>query len=393
MNSVKSGTALVFSRAIRRAIFSFAVIFPATIPVSAYAGDGHSAAVVKRGQFAGDLFVSGSTVDVDAAVAGDVLAAGGRVALAGSAGGDVFAIGGRVDIATRAGRNVVVGAGTVSVDGPVGSKLLAAGGRVRLSRGARIDRDAHLAGGSIDIAGSIQGDVVAAGGRIVLTGAIAGDFSTYGRSVIVGPGAVIGGNLTHYGPEAPAISPDAHIDGEIVHNARVSGLGESRLHPPSRGGRLAGFVLGFLVLGAALYLWAPRFVEATATALRAKPWRSLGWGFLAMFGLPLAALLLLISVVGIPLAIALIGIYLALMLMALAMFGFALSDWAAQRWWPTTTAARLPRLTLFAGALVATGLVGWIPGIGRFGIFLAVVAGLGASCLRLNRMMRRTPED
>jgi hypothetical protein len=81
-----------------------------------------------------------------------------------------------------------------------------------------------------------------------------------------------------------------------------------------------------LVLGLLLVWLAPRAPEAAFAAASTSPGATIGWGLLLFLGLPILAVIALVTLVGIPLGVALL-----LALLPLYAIGYTTSAWLLGR--------------------------------------------------------------
>ena len=64
-----------------------------------------------------------------------------------------------------------------------------------------------------------------------------------------------------------------------------------------------------LALGIILIVLAPRRMLAVTNAIRNQPWPSLGWGAVLLFATPIAALIVCMTVVGVPIGLIGLALY------------------------------------------------------------------------------------
>jgi hypothetical protein len=182
-------------------------------------------------------------------------------------------------------------------------------GRIRVSNDDRV-----AVGGSVRVRAeeAVQGDVVAVGGRVDVYGTVTGDVVAVGGGVHLWDGAVVEGDAVSVGGRVQ-VDNDASLCGERI-SINV-GLGHlfsgdgllpmGRYETPSFAGPLQSLVwMAVLVLfAAAFYAVAGRRVEVMSRRIEEEPGRSFLIGFLGSLASPIAvggaALLLLISIVGI----------------------------------------------------------------------------------------------
>lgn len=206
------------------------------------------------------------------------------------------------------------------------------------AREAAEDSDAHSSGRDRVVAGDVTlgpgehvRDLVAIHGNAKLgPGARAREVTAFGGSVDVGPGAIvereataIGGNV-HVAPGARVGKAATAVDGKVtvdpgafVHSKEsatvvlppipgIPGLPGAPPPPAAERHHLHFFSLGWLLVEYAVYfalglivmsLW-PRRLERIVQAVRLTPARSTAVGLLGLVAIPLLAVLLAITVIG-----------------------------------------------------------------------------------------------
>ena len=151
--------------------------------------------------------------------------------------------------------------------------------------------------------------------------------------------------------------------------------------------------LSLLVVGAIMILAFPDFSAAAALTVRSDAWKSLGLGFALLLCVPVGAVLLMITVVGVPLGMLLLFFYPVMLLLGYltgALFlGDRVATWIAKRRGVVVKPGW--RYIALALALVALLLVSKIPFAGIVVLFLVLLVGLGAFWLRAYRGYAKKP--
>ena len=339
----------------------------------------------------GDLFVAASEVTVDAPVAGDLFAVGGRIAVEAPVEGDVLMMGGQLRLRAAAARSVYAGGGQVELEGAVGRNLRVAGGQVTLARDARVAGNASVAGGQLRLFGAVDGQVQVAGGRVLIDGPVAGDVVAAAGALALGPNARIQGRLHYRSGDSLDLDPAAQVLGGI-ERLPMPPHGDERwdrdMPRPDDGPGIAGWLVGVLgwgLLAAVLLAVWPGVTAAVSDTLRGRAGRSLLLGFALLVCVPVAVLLLAITLVGLPLALLALAAYLALLPLGYVLTAIGLGDWALRRWRAGTAAGRGPRIAAACLAVLALAGLRALPFVGGAVALLAVLAGLGAIVLRATR--------
>ena len=226
--------------------------------------------------------------------------------------------------------------------------------------------DVVVIDGDVTVRGTVTGDVVVVDGAVTIRGTVAGNVVAVSGQATLGRRGRIAGDLI-YGDEKPIQAPGSQVSGDVekvdVGNASVVGAI----------GVWVALVASMFLLGMLLLLLAPRAAEAVARTARSKALVCGLVGLLAFFLLPVIAIAVCFTIIGIPLGI-------VLLLLVLPLYAIAY----------VTTALVLGRLILkksrivaFLVGLVILGLLTLIPIAGGVIGFLAIVFGLGALIMSL----------
>jgi cytoskeletal protein CcmA (bactofilin family) len=319
----------------------------------------------------GDLIAAGGNLDVDAPVSGDAIVAGGNVRLSAAVGQDVYAAGGRIAVDAPIGHNLRIGAGQVDL-GPKGS----------------VAGNVSIAGGQVTLRGPVKGVVQVGGGRVLIDGPVQGDVLAGAGQIELGPNARLAGALRYRSGNELRRDPAAQVAG-AVERMSLPGIGrdgsarsERIARAPFGGGAAWLWTLGLMVLAAVLVGGLPLSSRLVAQAWRARPGQSLLFGFIALVCIPVAALILLVSIIGIPLALLTLLLYGVLLLVGYVASGVALGEWALTRLRADAAGRTGWRIAAAMLAVLALALLGAVPYVGAVVALFAVLAGIGAIVLR-----------
>lgn len=296
----------------------------------------------------------------------DLTASGGSVVVYGTVDGDLDAYAGTVVVAENATvtGNVNAYAGSVRVEGTVGGRVVAYAGSVVVARGATVRRSLGAVAGDVTVAGTVLGDVTAGTATLRLA-----------------PTARVGGDVNYDGEVT--VADGAQVDGQ-VRRVRDLGLGPA---PPSLppGTFLVYGLLSNLLLGAILLYTGEEFSTGVVEAAALEPVTSLGHGLAAALAAPLVALVLVLTVVGVPIAL--------VWLLALPLLGWIAAVYgrfALGAWLLSYAEVETPWAGLVAG-VVLVGLLARIPYVGLPLRALVLVVGLGALVLELRSRLGDRP--
>jgi hypothetical protein len=288
-------------------------------------------------------------------------------------GDDSAFVGGSVTIDEAADGSVHGAAGTIRLNAPVAGDARLAAGSLELGPNAAIAENASLAGGRLVIKGSVRGDLKAAGGHVTIDGPIGGDASVAAGTLELGPNANIAGRLRFRGGTLDK-DPAAHVGRGIEHR------GSRKQHDAGPFGNARGrwiWTAGLMVLAAILAAALPGPSNRMMDELRAQPWMAPLLGFLVLTAVPVAAVLVMITIIGIPIGILALLAYAALLLVGYVSAAVVIGGLLLGRFKAEAVQLAAWRAGAAVLAVLALALVSRIPFLGGFVQFAALVVGVG----------------
>jgi hypothetical protein len=238
-------------------------------------------------------------------------------------------------------------------------------GDVTVARGTVVHQVVVFSG-SATIEGVVEGDVIVLRGPITVAGQVGGDVLALHGPIHLSRTAQVGGDVRAGG--ALVSAQGAQVGGHIDHDVGFTLSGPVGV----LGALLVSVAMGVSILvgGLLILLLAPRGADRAADAARSAPLPTAGWGLLAAIVLPIAALALAATILGLPLALAvLLGLGL------LWFVGICVATFVIGR-----LLVRAPRSrvgALFAGWGVAAA-VGLVPFLNVVWWTLGAASGIGA---------------
>jgi hypothetical protein len=254
-------------------------------------------------------------------------------------------------------------------------------GPVTIGGGQTAD-DVVVIDGPVTVDGRVRGDLVVVNGTVRISGTVDGDVVTIAKRLILEPGARVGGDVV-YGDERPVVPRGATVGGEV---RRVDF--DEVADPLGFVGWIAVWLavtVSTLILGLLMLWLAPRALEAAWESGRTALGPAIGWGLALFFGIPIVAVIALITLVGIPL-----GIGLLLALLPLYALGYTTAAWLLGR---RIVASRRRRVVAFLAGLGILRLLALIPILGGIVWFAATVLGLGALVVAVWRARSDRPRQ
>jgi cytoskeletal protein CcmA (bactofilin family) len=335
-----------------------------------------------------DRFVAGGSVSVDQAVSGDLIAAGGTIDVDAPVGGDALVFGGNVRIGGNVAQSVYASGGQLVIRGRVGRNARFAGGQVELAPKSQIAGNVSVGGGQVTLNGGVKGYVQAAGGNLMINGPVEGDVFASAGTLELGPDARINGRLRYASRDELKRHPAAVVTGGVERASFSIERGEREEHERARSVYPRGgwiWTVGLMVLAGVLIAALPAVSARVSTTLRARPGLSLLFGFIALVCIPVAAVVVLITVIGIPLALLALALYLPLLLIGYVAAGIGVGDWTLQRFKSDAAERLWWRIGAAATAVLLLALLARLPWVGGIVALLALLIGLGALLLQFRR--------
>jgi hypothetical protein len=339
-------------------------IWRAGARVNVVASDHHDvwaagAVVSVRGTVNHELSAAGAEIDVDVTTKGDSRLAGAIVSVKGNIEKDLYVAGARLN-----------------VDARVGGALKAGGARLIVGSQSEIGGPIRLAGADVVFAGSSRDAAEIYGDSVEIVGRIGGNLLVRARSVTIGKTAVLEGDAVFETVNDPDIEEGATLRGrQTVTLPRPSPRETFSVARSLAAVVLFGIGAG-LILGLILLIAARSTVEQTIRQVRDAPFRSLLVGLAVMILVPLIAVVLMATVIGMPVGLLTLLAFPLVLLVAWVVAAFAVADWLFNRSRAERTLGG--RLLLLLAGLVVVTLIGVVPVLGVLVWLLVVLLGLGA---------------
>jgi cytoskeletal protein CcmA (bactofilin family) len=306
----------------------------------------------------GDLYIAGKTIIIDSTINGDLIAVGRTIMVNGTVNGNIIAAGETVNINSEVTHAVRVMGRTLNISGIIGRDLLVAGEEFSMASTAEIGGDLLLGAGTARIDGLIKGDI-----------------NSGVNSLTIASTASIQGKLNYISKNEANIQPGAQIKGIINH--KIPDLPDVKKGLEAC--RLWWIVIGFLmtlVLGIVIILLAPRRVKAVTESIRTRPWASLGWGVVILVATPIVALIVCITIIGLPLGLITLAFYTIAIYVTQIFVGLLIGQLIIGTFRKIETRAALVGALVLGLAILR--LLRLIPFAGFFFGLVTVLFGLGA---------------
>jgi hypothetical protein len=353
--------------------------------------NGPSAQVASGETIDDDVFIGGGqTATISGHVTGDAYAAAENVIVNGTIDGDLITAAQQVIVdGTIRGNLRAAGAG-VTINGEVGRNVTGLAQHVNVTSNGRVAGSILALGQTIDAFGQVGRGMTVGGGTLQLAGPVGGPVLARVESLAVAPTARLASTLDYQAKQQTAI-PDGTVNGGVQFAPTPQGAEQPA--PVLNGlfdlGGLIGLCGSFLI-GALALILMPRASARAVELGRQRPWQSFGLGLLVLFGVPIAALLVGITLVGLPVAACMVALYVLGIILAWPAVGLLVGGQLTR----LVRADRpLPVPGTLAVGLIAVHLVTHVPFIGPLLGFCVIVFGLGIMAQAIRRSRQQSEQS
>ncbi|HYF10194.1 MAG TPA: polymer-forming cytoskeletal protein [Candidatus Paceibacterota bacterium] len=359
------------------AVAALSLLLPLTASAASFYS-GESYLLGKEEAVPGDLYVAGNSMTIEGAVTGDVTSAGSTLLFTGSASQDLQAAGGTLTIIGNVGDDVRAAGGSITFGSSARGDALLAGGDVTTLPSMVVGGDMYLAGGRVLLSGVVQGRVRVHARDVTINGTISGPLSISADTVTFGPNASLAGTVTYSAGRAATVVEGAAFSGEVIYEPLSP---HENSYSPLYWAKTIGvwFVLKLLMIFLGCLVMSLYYRRAVL-GLAARFFDGFGWnvliGFAFLVATPFAAVLLMMTVVGLLIGILVLLIYGA-MLIINTLYLPALVGGEIYRYFKREAEMKVSVLTIVIGT-VALAILSLVPVVGWIVAFILMLGTLGA---------------
>jgi hypothetical protein len=321
-----------------------------------------------------NYYAAGNTVVIATPMPGDVVVAGREVDIRQPIAGDILAAGRRIELAARADDDVRLAGSEVIVNAPVSGDVTIAGGSITLGRDAHVNGRSWITGRSVRIEGVLERELNVAAAEVVIVGELRKPVRIVAETLDIRPGARVLAPIAYRGANEATIAKDATVAGPITFTRIDAREAQRARQWPAASTFL--FVTHLFLAGLLVIVFLPRTERSVIDTLRAQPLKSLLAGFTLLITMPIAALLLIVTVLGLPIGLVLAATYAVALFAGVLTTAFFLGD-AEARWLnPQTETSRGRQAALLLAGVLTLALLRIV--LGGVAVFFAILFGLGA---------------
>jgi cytoskeletal protein CcmA (bactofilin family) len=378
--------ALVFRRRIRRGS-ALALVFAGlctvvAMPQAASATEfrkGQSPTVEKDETIKGDIYISGERVKIEGRVEGDVFAAGKDIEINGQVTGDVISAGRYLQVRGTVDGNVRAAGNTAVISGSVGKNVMWFGDVVTVESTAKVGGSVTMFGDSLAIDGHLGRDILFFGTEINVNGAVEGGIREKGHTLIIGANAQVGGPIHFEGDKPAEVSPSAKLASPVEFKKMEH---RKEYRDSSYYIWQVIWASAYILFGLVLFALMPNFSEEAVKATE-QYGAAAGLGILVGCGLPIAALIACVTVVGLFIGISTLFLWYAALHFGQIVVAALIGQWLMGR-----TQEIWPLVGRMVVGFVLLRLCTMIPHVGWVFKYGAAFWGIGAISLVVYRRLQ-----
>jgi len=324
----------------------------------------------------GDLYAAGGRIRVEGTVEGDLVVAGGDIEVSGHVLGDVLSSSGNLRVTGQVDGSVRCYAGNLLLKGKIGRNVMVAGGDINIDRDTKIGGSITSFAGHETIDGHVGRDVLAMGGQVTITGDIQGSAKIRSGELIIDSSARVGGPIDFMSDNRPQVSSGAKLASPVHY--------EKPKHRDDYGSVhyyiwQVIWTAAYILFGLVLFALMPKF-SADAVKSAENYGASAGLGVLVGFGLPIAACIACVTVVGLFVGLATLFLWYGSLYFGAVIIGAVVGQWLMGR-----TSELWPLIGRMAVGVVIVRLFTIIPHVGWVFKYGAAFWGIGAISLVVYR--------
>lgn len=328
---------------------------------------------INNGNIVGDFIVLGKEAINNGLVEGDILSLTSQLATSGIVKGDIRGFASQASIAGEVNRNASVFANLLIFE-----------------EGSVIDGSIHALANTMKLLGFVGGDIRGAANSLEIEGTIKGNVYIYAKTIEFNNGARIEGDLIYYSEKNLNI-PQEYVGGVIEHRYPSATSLPYQFNSLSQ--RIIRyrmlikilFLLAYLMMGSVLIAVFKKAFLRAAAIIEEKFINSIGIGIGTLIAVPIVAILLIVTIIGIPIGIMLIALYVTLIYLSRIPVGI----WLGQKIYKDSPH---PIVSFIIGSVLLNAAA-LIPLFGWLISSISVVIGIGITLIMLKGYYKKEYEE
>ena len=349
---------------------------PSPAIATEFRNQGDTVEVGKDEIIKGDLFAHGHHVKIEGTVDGDVYVFCQGADIEGHVTGDVIAFAQMLRVNGKVDGNIRSFTNTTLVSGNVTKNLLSFGETVNIDPAGKIGGSVTTFLNTLTIDGTVGRDVLTFGSEAAIAGNIGGGIQAQGNTLKFNSGAQVNGPVKFKGEHPPEVASGAKLAVPVVFTQEEH---HSRYRDSGFYVWKVFWIAALILFGLVLFVLLPNFARATVDSAE-RYGASFGLGVLVLFGVPVAALIACITVVGLLIGISTFILWVAAMWFAQIVVGTIVGQWLMGH-----TRETWQLIGRMAVGVILVRVAEMLPYLGGWVKFAVLLWGMGAISLAIYR--------
>jgi cytoskeletal protein CcmA (bactofilin family) len=263
-----------------------------------------------------DLIIAGGNIKLDGTIEGDLISASRYLVQNGLVTGSLNSAAQNLEILGVVNGSVRGFAQNVNINGQLNQNLITFCSSLNIRSDADIAKDAAVFAGELTLDGKVGGDLKGSVGTLIISGEVGRDVSITADNITLMPTARILGNFKYKSVKPAKIESGASVSGETTWTKKVSKKESKNAFSAKSLITKTLFLLALMITGIVLSLLCKQNAYQAKKTVGEAFLKTMGLGFIFIICIPIAIIILLITVIGIPLAVISLFAYLILIYIA-----------------------------------------------------------------------------
>ena len=335
---------------------------------------------------------TGDNVEITGGATGRIFAAGWKINIGeGDYTHTMLLTGANVNVDANASGPVYIFGQNISIDGTYTGPVAAAGQDIRLEPSSSVEDDLWLSGQTVWLKGKLPASGKVLGNRVIIDGNILpvndedGDekfLDIQAQELELTENAVIGGRIIYRSKTMPRVSSGAQVLREIqIEDSTFEDELKAKMKKVAWLGKLGSVLMllvWLLIAGLVVSLVMAPKMRSSLKRVREHPARMMGAGVGYMLAIPVIAVVLFVTVVGMPVAISLLAGYPIAIIMGFSIGTLWIGTLIYEAVFKKVPYRRHQYVGCYLIGMVIVLLITRIPYVGFIGWLFPLAGGLGA---------------
>jgi hypothetical protein len=310
-----------------------------------------------------NYYVAGGDVYLDSLFEKDLFIVGGSIDLYGEVRGDVTVIGGELNLENNILGDLRVIGGVVNIGSAVNGDLIIVGGEVNLNKNAQIRGETLLIAAELTQNSVLPKENTIIAGSVLLGGDLSGDTSITTQKIVFGNNSAITGSLNYYSPFAAEEIGEVNKTGVINFNEiktiRETGVVKTAVINIMSFWLILKFITTLIIAFLLIHIFK-YFTQKTTDMAIESIFKSFFAGLLSVIAIPFIAIILMLSLIGLPVGFLLLLLYFFVITISTAFSGIIIGTLVYNLFEKEETSVTFQKTTVGIVLLTTLQFVGFL---------------------------------